>query len=66
MGILPLYGLQQSAFLHNEVPGMEIPEPKQPRMRQAREKPPEEGVLIALELKGQMRSWAGGVCLCLL
>jgi homocysteine S-methyltransferase len=70
VGILPLYSPRHAAFLHNEVPGISIPEPIQERIRKAGEAAPHEGVRIALELvgqmqciKGQMRGWAGGIYL---
>jgi methionine synthase I (cobalamin-dependent)/5,10-methylenetetrahydrofolate reductase len=62
-GILPLFGARHASFLHNEVPGISIPEDILRRMQAARERAPEEGVRIALELIGQIRPWASGVYL---
>jgi homocysteine S-methyltransferase len=63
VGVLPLYGSRHAAFLHNEVPGVSIPEEIQRRLTKAGEQAPQEGVKIALELIEQMRSWAGGIYL---
>ncbi len=63
MGVLPLYGPRHAAFLHNEVPGISIPEVMHQRMRQAGEAAPQEGVRMALELIAQMSSWASGIYL---
>jgi len=62
-GVLPLYSARHAAFLHNEVPGVSIPERLQQRMRLAGDKAPHEGVHIALELVEQMRPWASGIYL---
>jgi homocysteine S-methyltransferase len=63
VGVLPLYNARHAAFLHNEVPGVSIPEELQLRMLGAEEKAPQEGVRIALELIEQMKGWAGGIYL---
>jgi homocysteine S-methyltransferase len=63
VGVLPLYSPRHAAFLHNEVPGISIPEALQERIRKAGEAAPQEGVRIALELVGQMRLWASGIYL---
>jgi homocysteine S-methyltransferase len=62
-GILPLYSPRHAAFLHNEVPGISIPEPLRERMQDAGDRAADEGVLIALELIEQMRPWAQGIYL---
>jgi methionine synthase / methylenetetrahydrofolate reductase(NADPH) len=61
VGILPLYGARHTTFLHNEVPGIEIPEEIQARMRQAGEGGPAEGVRIALQIIEKIKPWASGV-----
>ncbi len=61
VGILPLYGLRHANFLHNEVPGIVIPEAIRQRMEAAGTDGPQEGVRIAIELIEQIRPWAGGV-----
>jgi homocysteine S-methyltransferase len=63
VGVLPLYGTRHATFLHNEVPGINIPVEIQERLAAAGEGAPQEGVGIALELIEQMRSWANGIYL---
>lgn len=63
VGVLPLYSTRHAAFLHNEVPGIDIPEDIQARMRKALDDSPQEGVAIALELIERMKPWAGGIYL---
>jgi methionine synthase I (cobalamin-dependent)/5,10-methylenetetrahydrofolate reductase len=63
VGVLPLYSARHASFLHNEVPGISIPEAIQVRMQAAGDSAPREGVRIALELVEQMRSWAAGIYL---
>ena len=62
-GVLPLYGSRHASFLHNEVPGVSIPEVMQQRLRDAGSEAPHEGVRIALELIEQMKPWAAGIYL---
>lgn len=51
VGVLPLDGPRHAAFLHHEVPGMEIPAPLLGRLRQAGEEAgAETGIAIAAEL----------------
>ena len=63
VGILPLYGLRHAAFLHNEVPGISIPQEIRARLEAAGDDSPQEGVRIALELVEQIRDWAAGIYL---
>ncbi len=63
VGILPLFGSRHASFLHNEVPGICIPESIQERIAAAGERAPDEGVSIAFELVDRMRSFASGVYL---
>jgi methionine synthase I (cobalamin-dependent)/5,10-methylenetetrahydrofolate reductase len=63
VGVLPLYSPRHTAFLHNEVPGITIPETIQSRIRQAGDKSPWEGVQVALELVERFKPWASGVYL---
>jgi methionine synthase I (cobalamin-dependent)/5,10-methylenetetrahydrofolate reductase len=63
VGILPLFSARHAAFLHNEVPGITIPEAIQERIRQAGETAPQEGVRIAIELTHQMQHFARGIYL---
>ncbi|RMG91623.1 MAG: bifunctional homocysteine S-methyltransferase/methylenetetrahydrofolate reductase [Chloroflexi bacterium] len=60
VGIKPLYNSRNAEFLHNEVPGMIIPEPLRERMRQA-QNPQQEGVRIAQEILGELRPFVHGV-----
>jgi homocysteine S-methyltransferase len=63
VGILPLYSHRNAEFLHNEVPGMRIPEDTRERMRKAGsgEKAQAEGVAIAQEATLAARESADGV-----
>ncbi len=63
VGILPLYGVRHAAFLHNEVPGIDIPPAIRERMAAAGDRAPQEGVRIACELVERVRVWAQGVYL---
>ncbi len=63
VGVLPLFSTRHASFLHNEVPGIFIPERMQKRLAQAGEKAPQEGVRMALELIDQMKTWARGIYL---
>ncbi len=55
IGVLPLYSLRHTNFLHNEVPGITIPEPVRQRMAGAGERGPEEGVRLAQELLAELQ-----------
>jgi homocysteine S-methyltransferase len=63
VGILPLYSHRNAEFLHNEVPGMIIPEDIRERMRKAGtgEAAQAEGVAIAREATRAARDMAHGV-----
>jgi homocysteine S-methyltransferase len=63
VGILPLYSHRNAEFLHNEVPGMRIPDDIRERMRRAGsgEKAQLEGVAIAQEATLAARDMAQGV-----
>jgi homocysteine S-methyltransferase len=63
VGILPLYSHRNAEFLHNEVPGMRIPDDTRERMRRAGsgEKAQLEGVAIAREATLAAREMAQGV-----
>ena len=62
IGILPLYSHRNAEFLHNEVPGMSIPEDIRERMRVAGsgEQAQAEGVRIAQEALLAAREQAQG------
>ncbi len=61
VGILPLHSYRNAEFLHNEVPGMRIPEPVRERMRAAEGQRASraEGVAIAREALAGVRSLRG-------
>ncbi len=61
VGILPLVSLKHANFLHNEVPGIVVPEETRRRMEKAGEDASREGVRIAIELIEQVKTWAQGV-----
>ncbi|TFH37262.1 MAG: bifunctional homocysteine S-methyltransferase/methylenetetrahydrofolate reductase, partial [Anaerolineales bacterium] len=50
VGVLPLYSARHAAFLHNEIPGIQIPEAILERIRAADDRAPEVGVQVAIEL----------------
>jgi len=67
VGILPLANNRHAAFLHNEVPGITIPDSLRARMESAAaesaEKASLEGIKIAIELIEQMRPFVQGIYL---
>lgn len=60
LGVQPLYNARNAEFLHNEVPGIRIPEHYRDRMRRA-DDPTAEGVSIALEIIEDLRDDVQGV-----
>ncbi len=60
-GVLPLYGTRHASFLHNEVPGISIPDQTRERLESAGDASPQEGVQIAIEDILEMKSWARGI-----
>ncbi len=62
-GVLPLYSVRHAAFLHNEVPGIDIPPHIRQRIADAGADAPEEGVRIGRELLLALRNVAQGVYL---
>jgi len=64
-GILPLASYRNAEFLHNEVPGMSIPDPIRERMRRAGsgEEARREGIRIAQEILGEVKDMVQGVYL---
>jgi homocysteine S-methyltransferase len=62
-GVLPLYTARHAEFLHNEVPGINIPEATRQRMRQAGDKGAAEGLTIARELIAELRVFTQGMYL---
>ncbi|MFO0756764.1 MAG: bifunctional homocysteine S-methyltransferase/methylenetetrahydrofolate reductase [Byssovorax sp.] len=62
VGLLPLASHRNAEFLHNEVPGMQIPEDVRARMKSAGSGPDarREGVRIAREMLAAVRSKVAG------
>ena len=60
MGVMPLYSVKHARFLHNEVPGITIPDAIFARMEAAGDDAPREGVQIAIELMRAMRPYVQG------
>jgi homocysteine S-methyltransferase len=60
-GILPLVSVRHANFLHNEVPGIFIPDSTRKRIEAAGEDGVKAGAEIAVELVEQVKAWAGGV-----
>ncbi len=62
-GILPLVNVRHANFLHNEVPGIFIPEETRKRVEAAGdgERGVRVGVELAVELIQQLKAWARGV-----
>ncbi len=62
-GVLPLYSDRHAAFLHNEVPGIIIPEATRQRMAAAGANGAAEGVRLAQDLLGKLRGLVQGAYL---
>jgi homocysteine S-methyltransferase len=62
VGLLPLASYRNAEFLHNEVPGMQVPDAVRERMRQAGTGPAarKEGVAIAREMLARVRDRVAG------
>jgi len=60
-GILPLVSKRHAAFLHNEVPGVFIPEEAIRRIEAAGDGGARVGVELAVELIEAIKGWAAGV-----
>jgi homocysteine S-methyltransferase len=62
VGILPLASHRNAEFLHNEVPGMQVPEAVRERMRKAGTGAlaRKEGVAIAREMLAEVKSEVAG------
>jgi len=62
VGILPLASHRNAEFLHNEVPGMQVPDTVRERMRKAGSGPQarKEGVAIAREMLAEVRKDVAG------
>lgn len=62
VGLLPLASYRNAEFLHNEVPGMQVPEAVRERMRKAGTgaRARKEGVAVAREMLASVRSRVAG------
>jgi methionine synthase I (cobalamin-dependent)/5,10-methylenetetrahydrofolate reductase len=63
MGILPLQSYRHAEFLHNEVPGIHVPDDVRQRMHTAGNDGQRMGVELARELLAECRGLANGVYL---
>ena len=63
VGVWPMPSHQLAVRIHNEIPGMTVPEPVQERMRTAGTDAAEEGRALARELIAESREKAAGVYL---
>src|SRR6266568_3044310 len=63
LGCIPLHSSRHAEFLHNEVPGITIPDDVRARMHAAGEHGHEEGLKLAQELLSAARSMVEGVYL---
>jgi methionine synthase I (cobalamin-dependent)/5,10-methylenetetrahydrofolate reductase len=61
VGILPLVNAKNANFLHNEVPGISIPDEIKRRIEAAGDNGVKAGIEITVELVEQLKAWAGGV-----
>ncbi len=63
IGIMPLHSFRHAEYLHNEVPGISIPEKLRKQMEKAQEQGAEVGLELAMELLEEIRSLCQGVYL---
>ena len=63
IGVLPLQSFRHAEFLHNEVPGIQVPAWIRERLHQAGNEGQKVGVQLARELLADCRSLANGVYL---
>ena len=54
-GVLPLMSARHAEFLHNEVPGVVIPDAARERLRGAGDRAGAEGLRLAIDLVGTLR-----------
>ncbi|MCU0498812.1 MAG: bifunctional homocysteine S-methyltransferase/methylenetetrahydrofolate reductase [Anaerolineae bacterium] len=60
IGIMPLYNLKHATFLHNEVPGIVIPDTILKQMEDAGDRGPEVGVKIAQNILREIQGLVAG------
>ncbi len=63
VGIMPLHSSKHAEYLHNEVPGISIPEKVRKQMADAGDAGSEKGLELAEELLGEVRSICQGTYL---
>ena len=63
IGILPLQSFRHAEFLHNEVPGIHVPDWVRARMHEAGNEGQAAGVELARDLLARCKSMANGVYL---
>lgn len=61
VGVLPLVTSRHAEFLHNELPGVSIPEEVRTRMREAGDGASDVGLEVAVDLAGELRTEAAGL-----
>ncbi len=61
VGLMPLNSVRHASFLHNEVPGISIPQAIRERIAAAGDGAPQEGVRIAQELSEQLTGLVAGL-----
>ena len=60
LGVLPLHTARHAEFLHNEVPGITIPDDVRAAMHAAGDRGAEVGLETSLELLHEMRAFVDG------
>ena len=60
LGVLPLHSSRHAEFLHNEVPGITIPDRIRTAMQTAGDRAADVGLEMALELLAEMRPLVQG------
>ena len=63
MGVLPLRSLRHAEFLHNEVPGIVVPDEAMTRLREAGDRASEVGTAMTKELLQAVHGQVSGVYL---
>jgi methionine synthase I (cobalamin-dependent)/5,10-methylenetetrahydrofolate reductase len=63
VGLLPVVSVRHAEFLHNEVPGISVPEGVMRRMAAAGDKSEQKGLWLALQTGKELRNLAAGLYL---
>lgn len=63
VGILPLRSSKHAEFIHNEIPGMSVPEDLRKRMHKAADQGMEEGIAISIDILKETRPMCAGAYL---